>query len=504
MTSLASTFLLTAAVSALLTLGVRRVAARWGVYDDPDGGRKRHPRRVPLWGGVAVYVAMSLGLMLSRAGAFGAGSALDDLAAVVIATAGFVCFFGCIDDYCRLRPRFKLLLQSCSVLPVVLAGFRAESIVLFGSTIDLGWLSMPLTLLWLLGCINAVNLLDGMDGLASIVGMASALTLGFIAACTGNAHVTVAAVALAGALAGFLVHNRPPAAIFLGDSGSMVIGLVLGLLGIQATLKTSTTLSITTPLVVMTFPMFDTFLALVRRRLTGRPFDAADREHIHHRLLDRGMSPWVVLGIIGALCLATGVAAAVATIVRRDLLAWLTALTLVVLVVRLRLFGDHEWRLATGAAARAWAAFREARRGPPAALPCGREHLSWLSPAEVWAALVDRARAWNVSQLRLTLGRTGQATWRHLWTDPDAQSDESGWALAVSVTGMSGWTCEVRAEGPGDAEAEFVSPAGLVRLLTAFASHFADHAAQVFELAASETAEQGASWEGQERRSRAA
>ncbi len=112
--------------------------------------------------------------------------------------------------------------------------------------------------------------------------------------------MAVVAIALAGALAGFLVHNLPPASIFLGDSGSMVIGLVVGILGVQSTLKTSATLSITAPLVVMTFPMFDTVLAIVRRRLTGRRFDAADRQHIHHRLLDRGMNPWLVLAIIGA------------------------------------------------------------------------------------------------------------------------------------------------------------------------------------------------------------
>jgi len=505
MTSLACTFCVSLAASAVLTVFVQRIAVHWGVCDSPDGARKRHAARTPLWGGVAVYLAVILGLVWARRAEFGAGYELDELSAVVIAMAGFVCFFGSIDDYCRLKPRLKLLLQACSVLPLVLAGFRVYSVVLFGDTFDLGWLGIPLTILWFLGCINAINLLDGMDGLASLVGLAAAMTLGVIAGYTGNGHVTAAAVVLAGALAGFLVHNRPPARIFLGDSGSMVIGVILGILGIQSTLKTSTTLSITAPLVVMTFPIFDTFLALVRRRLTGRPFDAADRQHIHHRLLDRGMGPWFVLATIGALSLATGLAALAATIVHSDLLAWATAISLVILVVRLRWFGYYEWRLATGRAARVWAATRNrwsrlrARRTRPM-----RRQLARLPARQVWAILVNRAKSWNVSRLRLTLSRDGRPRWRRTWTGAHGESEEHGWAVAVSVSRREGWACELRAGGDGHAEAEFLSPAGLVRLLSAFASHFADHRDQVLELADLEPHDEATGSNEQDNRCRAA
>jgi UDP-GlcNAc:undecaprenyl-phosphate GlcNAc-1-phosphate transferase len=450
-------------------------------------------------------LAVALGLFCARHGSFGAGYELDEISAVVIAMAGFVCFIGSIDDDSRLKPRLKLLLQTCSVLPLVLAGFRMHSIVLFGGTLDLGWLGIPLTILWLLGCINAINLLDGMDGLASVVGLAAALTLGVIAGYTGNRHVTVAAVVLAGSLAGFFVHNRPPARIFLGDSGSMVIGLVLGILGIQSTLKTSTTLSITAPLVIMTFPIFDTFLALVRRRLTGRPFDTADRQHIHHRLLDRGMNPWFVLAVIGALCLATGGGAMVATVVRSDLLAWTTALVLVVLVVRLRWFGHYEWRLAAGSVARAWTILRQrwpylrAHRTRPI-----RRRLAGLSAKQVWALLVDRAKSWNVSQLRLTLSRDGLPRWRRAWNDADWETEDHGWAMAVSVRRREDWACELRAGGIGHAESEFLSPPGLVRLLNAFAFHFADHRDQVIELADAEPWDESAPWDDEENRCQAA
>ena len=200
----------------------------------------------------------------------------------------------------------KLGLQIVSVLPIVLLGYYVDRVVAFGYPIELGWLGIPLTVLWLVGCINALNLIDGMDGLASIVGLSTAAMMGVIAASEGHDHVAVMAIVLAASLLGFLIYNLPPASIFLGDSGSMVIGLSVGLLGIQGTLKTSATLAITAPAVVMTLPMFDIVAALVRRKLTGRRFDAPDRLHIHHRLLDRGWTPWQVLCLIGAVCLTTG------------------------------------------------------------------------------------------------------------------------------------------------------------------------------------------------------
>ncbi len=506
MANLVITFCVSLGASLLLTPAVRWLALSWGVVDAPDGLRKRHPREVPLWGGIAVFSATVLGLSAARRSVLGKSFEFEEISSALIAIAGFVCFIGVIDDNIRLKPRVKLLLQTCAVLPLVLAGFRVYSVALFGSTFDLGWAGVPLTVLWLLGCINAINLLDGMDGLASVVGLAASLTLGVIADYTGNRHVTVAAVALAGALAGFLIHNRPPARIFLGDSGSMVIGVILGILGIQSTLKTSTTLSITAPLVVMTFPIFDTFLALVRRRLTGRPFDAADRQHIHHRLLDRGMGPWIVLVTIGALCTATGVAAFAATVTRSDWLAWATALTLVILVVRLRWFGHYEWNLAITAAGKTWARLRRAwaSLGPRRTRPMRRQ-LARLPAQKVWTSLVKRVRAWNVTQMRLALSHEGQLRWRRTWDASHGEAEERGWAVAVSVSRREGWTCEIRAAGIGNGTHEFVSPAGLLRLLNTFASHFADHREQVMELADEETDKDVAAWnEKKEEQCRAA
>ena len=296
-------------------------------------------------GGVAVYGATVLGLLAVHLGT-GASVKFTAISTAWMLAAGFVCLVGSVDDCFNLPSRLKLALQILSVLPIVLSKYYIGRIVAFGCPIELGWLGIPLTVLWLVGCINALNLLDGMDGLASIVGLSTAAMLGLIAASQGQYHVAMMALALAAALAGFLVYNLPPASIFLGDSGSMVIGLTIGVLGIQGALKTSATLAITGPAVMMTLPMFDVVAAMVRRRLTGRRFDDADRLHIHHRLLDRGWTPWQVLCLIGAICLTMGAAATAATVFRRDALAWIAAMTLVVLMIRLRLFGHDEFALA--------------------------------------------------------------------------------------------------------------------------------------------------------------
>lgn len=356
MDSMALTAAVAFAASLTLTVAVRAAARRWGIVDKPDGRRKLHGRPVPLWGGLAVYAATVLGLLAMRFGA-PLSEEFTELCTAWMLAAGFVCLVGCIDDRFDMPARMKLLLQTVAILPIILMGYYVDRIVAFGYPIELGWLGVPLTIFWLLGCINALNLIDGMDGLASIVGLSTAAMLGVIAVSEGHPDVAAMAFILAASLAGFLVYNLPPASIFLGDSGSMVIGLSIGLLGIQGTLKTSATLAITAPVVVMTLPMLDSFAAIVRRRLTGRGFDVPDRKHIHHRLLERGWTPWQVLYLLGAICLTMGCAATAATIFRLDALAWIAAITLVVLLIRLRLFGHHEFALVKLAVLRAIRAY---------------------------------------------------------------------------------------------------------------------------------------------------
>jgi UDP-GlcNAc:undecaprenyl-phosphate GlcNAc-1-phosphate transferase len=483
MKNLVCVFLAGLVGSAAITPLVRRVCLRWGVIDHPDGGRKLHDRPVPVWGGVAVYLALIVALVVARLGSFGVGEDLAELSAAVMAAAGLVCFFGCIDDYHHLSPRVKLLLQTTSVLPIVMVGYSVEYITAFNCMIHLGPFGVVLSVLWLVGCINAINLLDGMDGLASMVGLFTSVMMAILAIGQGNYHVALVAVALAGALGGFLIHNRPPASIFLGDSGSMVIGLVVGILGVRSTMKTSATLAITAPLVVMTFPIFDTFLAVVRRKLTGRRFDAADRQHIHHRLLDRGMHPWLVLGIIGALCLAAGIAAIVANIVHREALAWITAAVLIVMVIRMRLFGHHELALVTGALARGMAGLTRrlgrATRGVYVPEP---QALARLGATAVWASLVRGVQPWTVRSLQVILRCQGDAACKYSWAaDDDAPTPDSWWSIAVRFRCGEEGVCELWAAGWDVPASGVLQPAGLLRVLNAYGKHFAEHPEQVVE-----------------------
>ena len=442
------TFMIACAASMLLTVAVRTLAMRWGIVDEPDGRRKLHRGAVPLWGGVAVYLALVIGLIAASFGNYGTGDQFGDLAWTVAVAAGFVCIFGCIDDAFRLSARAKLALQICSILPIVAVGYSIDSVVAFGCRIDFGYLGVPITVIWLLGCINALNLIDGMDGLASIVGLSTAAMMGVIAASQDNPHVAVIALAMSGALAGFFMHNRPPARIFLGDSGSMVIGLTVGVLGMQGTMKTSATLSITAPVVVMTLPMFDIVLAVVRRRLTGRRFDAPDRQHIHHRLLDRGLSQWQVLCILGALCLTTGAAATAATIFRRDALAWITSATLIVVMIRMKLFGYHEFNLLRRASLdRITSLGRAFRRLRGAAATRHHAAVSDNSLSQLWDALIRKVRPKGICRIGLRFA-SGPIEGRRRWVDPLAENGrDCRWSVSVSVQTCDGRACELRADG---------------------------------------------------------
>ncbi len=501
MGSLALTSSIALVASLVLTAIVRRFARRWGIVDRPDGRRKLHGMPIPLWGGVAVYGATALGLLAAHFGSAAVSPEFTELSTAWMIAAGFVCFVGSIDDRFDLPSRLKLGLQIIAVLPIVMYGYCVDRVVAFGVPIELGWLGIPLTVLWLLGCINALNLIDGMDGLASIVGLSTTVMMGVIAASEGHGHVAAMAIVLAAALLGFLMYNLPPASVFLGDSGSMVIGLSVGLLGIQGTLKTSATLAITAPVVVMTLPMFDIIAAVVRRKLTGRRFDSPDRLHIHHRLLDRGWTPWQVLCLIGAVCLASGAAATAATIFRLDVLAWVAAMSLIVLMVRLRLFGYEEFAMAKRAVVRIMRsslvvlARLASRLGLPgsgiqgvAAGVTGQvaasavHQVSMREPRTLnshpWDILIHSVRAWDVRRIEFCW--LGHGDFRRIrWIDPtESTADRCCWSLSVSLPDPSGELCELRASSsrPIIDDAEF---AALTSLLKTFGEHFAANVDQI-------------------------
>jgi UDP-GlcNAc:undecaprenyl-phosphate GlcNAc-1-phosphate transferase len=295
----------------LATPLVTWVATCVGAIDRPDHFRRIHQGAIPRLGGLALAIGVAATTILthldpSLALRAAGSSSLDDHWCLLI--AGLVILFvGFVDDTRSLGPRMKLLGQALAVLTLYLGGIRIRSIELLSLNIDLGFpaarfdllgfpvvLALPsllVTMFWFLGCMNIWNLIDGMDGLASGVGLLVSATLTLVAIHNENFGAAVLSVALAGSLAGFLLYNWHPACIFLGDSGSMLIGLLIGVIGVQGSMEGPSAISILFPILAMGLPISDTAMAIFRRWVRNLPLSAADRRHVHHLLMGLGLNP---------------------------------------------------------------------------------------------------------------------------------------------------------------------------------------------------------------------
>jgi len=298
----------TAAILALLlTPIVRRYARRFDVLDRPEE-RRVNTLPVPRGGGIAVaaaFVITSLGLLAADS-LFGIWPAADAPAAgevvALVGGAALAALIGSLDDWFDLRARWQLAGQL--VVAGVAVGLGTTVSLLanpFGSSIHPPWVfGAAFAVLWILGMINSINFIDGLDGLSSGVALIAALTLGTIS-LTGpidQPAIALFCFAMAGALLGFLRWNLHPASIFVGTSGVMVIGYVLALLSILGSAK------VAVALLVLGVPIIDTFWIIVRRLSEGRSPFAPDRGHIHHRLLDLGLSHAQTVLVIYAVCIA--------------------------------------------------------------------------------------------------------------------------------------------------------------------------------------------------------
>lgn len=332
-------------LSSILTPIVRRIAISSGMVDHPDGIRKLHAQPIPLGGGVAIiaaYFATLVGLAVFP------NEWQDRLLGETpyligfVLSASIICAVGLIDDRYNLRGRQKLAGQVVAITVIIASGLVIRKFMIFDYSIELGVLAIPFTAFWLLGAVNALNLIDGVDGLATSIGVVFSVALGAMAYWTGHEFDAVLALALAGSLAGFLIYNFPPARIFLGDSGSMVIGLVLGVLAIRSSLKAPATVALAAPTAVWTVLIFDVSMAIVRRKLTGRSLYTTDRGHLHHTLLRKGVSGTRIVVWVGVLCMICGAGAFASVCYQNDLLAIVSALAVIGALVLTRFFGYSE------------------------------------------------------------------------------------------------------------------------------------------------------------------
>lgn len=340
-------FCISCMLSLLLVPFVARLCRAGGLVDHPDGHRKLHAEPAALGGGIAAFVVVCLVVAGAAAWNVKLADALarDSSSLLGLFGAAFVLLVtGIADDAVGLRGRQKLAGQILASGVLMAWGLVIERVQLFGTVVDLGLLSVPITLLWLLGAINAVNLLDGINGLAATVGITGAAALAIMSQIGGHVVEAVIAAALAGSLLGFLRYNFPRASVFLGDAGSMLIGLVIGALSVEASLKGPGTVLLATPVCLMSIPFFDSAAAILRRKLTGRSIFSTDRAHLHHCLTDQ-FGSLAAVGVVALACIISAVAAVSSLWWKNEIVALVSATAMIVFFIASRIFGHSELRL---------------------------------------------------------------------------------------------------------------------------------------------------------------
>ena len=277
--------------TVLLTPAVKRLAEKRGVVDQP-GERKIHTHPIARLGGLSIYFGFILALGLGALLAASFGSKLEWLHLLgLVLGSTVVLLLGVRDDFKALNPWVKLFWQIAAAGIIVFFGVNINFLSNpLNGILQIGWWGIPLTLLWIVGMTNAVNLIDGLDGLAAGVTAISSGTLFFVAVRTHQVSSALVLLALCGASLGFLRYNYFPAKIFLGDSGSYLLGFILAAASIMGVFKTTLVVGLIIPILILGVPIFDTMFAIGRRLTEGKSPFAADKSHIHHMLLRAGFT----------------------------------------------------------------------------------------------------------------------------------------------------------------------------------------------------------------------
>lgn len=294
-----------ALVAYTLTPPVRLLAFRIGAIDIPLDARRMHKKPTPRIGGLAIFLGFTVATLV-----FCEPSA--ELYAIWIGGAILV-ILGIIDDIFRLNAWVKLLVQLCVAGIAVCFGMLIDHITLFGLVIEFGAFSIPITMLWIIGLSNAINLIDGLDGLACGVSAITALSVFTVVLITGDTTSALLTAILIGSCVGFLPYNRNPAKIFMGDTGALFLGYTLSIISVQGLFKLHTVLSFLVPFSIFALPIFDTLVAICRRIIHGQSPFHADRGHLHHKLVDMGFSHKEAVRILYAISALMGLVAVVYT-----------------------------------------------------------------------------------------------------------------------------------------------------------------------------------------------
>lgn len=330
-------------ISAVLTPIIRKNCQQKHILDFPTAPRKIHCVPIPRLGGIAIYLAFFLPLLavfFSDSVAPELFTQHIDMLASVFATSTLVFAIGVYDDVRGATVLQKLFVQSAAAVMIYFLGFKIELIsVPFAGSVSPGIFGFPLTILWIVGVTNALNFIDGIDGLACGVGFFSISTMFILSLYLHRPLTAFFAAALAGGLFGFSFYNFAPASIFMGDSGSLFIGFIIAVISLHSSQKSSTAVVLLIPMVALGVPIADTLLAIIRRLGNGHSPFVADKEHIHHRLLRMGLSSRQVTLMLYVVCSLLGIMALLMTAVNNKVLALMLILLSVMVIGGVKLLG---------------------------------------------------------------------------------------------------------------------------------------------------------------------
>lgn len=450
--SLLALTLFSAIVSAAaLTPAVISMMWRYRVLDAPDGVRKLHGRTVPLAGGLAVLLGCLIACVvtLSIQNRF----VLDtpdkrQFTVGLLLSSLWICALGLVDDRGLLRGRQKFFGHIFAALILTASGCVISRLEFMNVRLELGILSVPFTIFWIVGAINAVNLMDGVDGLATSIGAILSGTFALMALITGHDLEAVIAVALCGALIGFLPYNFPRARIFLGDTGSMLIGLLLGTLALRSSVKSQATLALAAPVAVLSVLIFDVMMAILRRKLTGRSLYSTDRGHLHHRLGQMGFPPAGVVLFVSLACAMCCAGALASLTHRNDWLAISVAATVILSCMAARVFGHNELRLLVN---RTKSFLRSLFR---ISSPCGTKGLhsalqiqGKLDWTPIWRELKEFADSFDVTHIELQISAPRVHEHYHAeWTRRSVEADRL-WNTTLPLVNQGSVIGRIRMSG---------------------------------------------------------
>ncbi len=293
MNYLSFVFVIALTMSYILTPYAKQLAYKIGAIDVPEDNRRVHKKPIPRLGGLAIYLSFTttaiVAVLLNKSMGF-----YSELKGILLG-ATLIIIIGIIDDIKPISAKYKLAAQILAALIAVYSGVTIDFIKFPLANTESGLvflkaLKIPMTIFWIVGITNTVNLIDGLDGLAAGVTTIASLSLAAVAYSTGQYNVALLLAVLAGSSLGFLPYNFNPAEIFMGDTGSLLIGYLLATISIEGVIKSATTIAVAIPVLALGVPIFDTTFAIVRRLVNGRPIMEADKGHLHHRLLDCGLS----------------------------------------------------------------------------------------------------------------------------------------------------------------------------------------------------------------------